>query len=215
MASDRIAENHHHAGNHPDADTFLHPMLCISTKTVIAAMVLAMGSLPVDEPIQAHEKPPTSKRDSVVSVAQSAVGWKEATGNNDGENIDRILASVGLKGTRNPYCAAFCVFCYQEAGFGSAIPRSGWSPDLVANPTWYRGRGETPRTADIFGIFFPSKNRVAHCGIIEKWANGTAVTIEGNTNPQADEGSEADRNGEGVCRRWRPTMTIYAVKSYL
>ena len=178
-------------------------------------MILAMGTPPRANPTQTHEANSPSKRDSVVSVAQSALGWREETGNNDGANIDRILASVGLAGTRNPYCADFCVFCYQEAGVGYAIPHSAWSPDMVANPTWLRGHGETPRSADVFGIWFNSKGRVAHAGIIEKWGNGMAVTIEGNTNPQADEGSESDRNGEGVCRRWRLTSTIYAVKSYL
>lgn len=180
-------------------------------------MAIAMASPPA-EPFQPYEAPAhsASSRDSVVSVAQSALGWREKTGNNDGENIDRILASVGLAGTRSPYCAAFCVFCYQEAGVGSKIPHSAWSPDMVKNPTWFRGRGDIPRPADVFGIWFPSKGRVAHAGLIEKWGNGgAAVTIEGNTSPQADSGSEADRDGEGVCRRWRLTSTIYAVKSYL
>jgi len=191
-------------------------MLFCTTQAIAVAMVIAMASPPA-EPLQPYE-PPTntaSNRDSVISVAQSSLGWKEATGNNDGANVDRILASVGLAGTRSPYCAAFCVFCYQQAGVGPKIPNSAWSPDMVKNPSWLRGRGETPKPADVFGIWFNSKGRVAHAGIIEKWGNGTAVTIEGNTSPQADPGSESDRDGEGVCRRWRLTSTIYAVKSYL
>lgn len=179
-------------------------------------LMLAMGqppALPVEKP---HEQPlPISSREKVIGVARSSIGWKEATGNNDGVQIERILASVGLEGTRSPYCAAFCFYCYQEAGVGSKIPRSAWSPDLVQNPTWKQGHGETPRTSDIFGIYFASKGRVAHCGLIEKWGNGMAVTIEGNTGPQAEPGTELDRDGDGVWRRWRLTSTIYAVKSYL
>jgi len=180
-------------------------------------MALAMGTMPLPSqpPKVAYEPKILPSRESVIAIARSTIGWKEATGNNDGVQIDRILASVGLAGTRNPYCAAFCVFCYAAAGVGSKIPHSAWSPDMVAMPTWKQGRGQTPRTADVFGIYFASKGRVAHAGLIEKWGNGTAVTIEANTSPQAEPGSESDREGEGIWRRWRLTSTIYAVKSYL
>ena len=157
----------------------------------------------------------TSPRNAVMDVAKSTLGWREATGKNDGPQIDRILSTVGLQGSGAPYCAAFCVYSYEEAGVGSKIPHSAWSPDLVKSPTWLKGRGETPRPADVFGIFFASKGRVAHVGLVEKWGNGTAVTIEGNTSPQAASGSEADRDGEGIHRKWRLTSTIYAVRSFL
>lgn len=187
--------------------------------------MLAFGAMPLpsrpDVPLPTptptpHEQPNLERpREKVLTVAKSALGWREKTGNNDGENIDRILTACGLAGTRSPYCACFVVYCYQEAGVGSKIPRSAWSPDMVKNPSWILGHGETPRPADVFGIYFASKGRVAHAGLIEKWGNGTAVTIEGNTGPDAAQGSDLDREGEGVYRRWRPTMTIYAVKSYL
>ena len=165
-------------------------------------------------------KPPVevvavTPREKVLAVAKSCIGWEEATGNNDGPNIEKILQSVGLKGSRAPYCAAFVVYCYQEAGLSGKVPKSAWSPDMVKNPTWKQGRGETPRPADIFGIWFSSKGRVAHAGLIEKWGNGMAVTIEANTGPQAEPGTELDREGDGVWRRWRLTSTIYAVKNYL
>jgi hypothetical protein len=181
---------------------------------------LAMAQMPMADKPRVEEvasvvESAASPREKVLAVAKSAIGWREATGNNDGANVERILRSVGMGGSRAPYCAAFCFYCYQEAGLGSKIPRSAWSPDMVASPTWKRGRGETPRPADIFGIWFQSKGRVAHAGLIEKWGNGMAVTIEGNTGPQAEPGTEADRNGDGVWRRWRPTASIYAAKNYL
>lgn len=185
------------------------------------SFALAFGSPPAMTPRvlttpSSYEAPKlATPREDVLTVAKSTLGWREKTGNNDGENIERILASVGLEGTASPYCAAYVFYCYQKAGLGSKIPRSAWSPDMVKSPSWLRGRGETPRPADVFGIFFASKGRVAHAGIIEKWGNGVATTIEGNTGPDAKEGSDSDREGEGVFRRWRPTMTIYAVQSYL
>lgn len=188
------------------------------------SLILAFGvappasrpELPRPQPEPAHEQPKlATPREDVLAVAKSALGWREKTGNNDGENIERILAACGLEGTRSPYCACFVVYCYQQAGVGAKIPRSAWSPDLVANPTWKMGRGETPRMADVYGIYFSSKGRIAHVGLVEKWGNGVCVGIEGNTGPDAKEGSEADREGEGVYRRWRMTMAINCVRSFL
>lgn len=188
--------------------------------TAFLSLMLAMGSSPIPTPDLPQPKSEPiyeiqSEREKVLSVAKLSLGWKEATGNNDGPEIDRILAVVGLKGTGSPWCAAFCVFCFEEARLGHKIPHSAWSPDLVRNPTWKNSRGEAPRQADIYGIYFQSKGRVAHVGIVEKWRGGVCVGIEGNTGQQADTGSEADREGGGVYRRWRPTMTIHSVKSYL
>src|SRR5687768_10910696 len=45
---------------------------------------------------------PKDVRQAVIRFAESTVGWTEKTGRNDGPNVDRILGSVGLAGTRNP-----------------------------------------------------------------------------------------------------------------
>lgn len=180
--------------------------------------ILAMGTtpLPSEPPPVAHEQPRLkTAREKVLDVAKSTLAWREASGRNDGPEIERILSVVGLQGTGSPYCAVYCVFCYESGGVGSKIPHSAWSPDLVKNPSWLRGHGETPRPSDVFGIWFNSKGRVAHVGLIEKWGDGAATTIEGNTGPGSSSGTERDREGEGVFKRWRPTMSIYSVKSYL
>lgn len=180
-------------------------------------LMIAMGTFPLpSKPIPVPDEPRIkTSREKVLAVAKSTLGWREKTGQNDGPEIERILSVVGLKGTGSPWCAAFCVFCYEEAGVGHKIPNSAWSPTLVANPTWKRGDGETPRVADIYGIFFPSKGRVAHVGIVQSWSGGTCVGIEGNTGPDGVEGTETDRAGDGVYKRWRPTMSIYSAKSFL
>lgn len=141
----------------------------------------------------------------IIRVARGTIGWREESGNS-GPLVDKILASVGLKGSKAPWCAAWVVYVGDEA-FGreqNPYPRSAWSPDFVKRPDWNRGRGTKPGPADTFGIYFPSLGRVAHTGLVEKLEGKMVVTIEGNTN---DDGS---REGDGVYRKRRPLDTMLA-----
>lgn len=153
-------------------------------------------------------------RERVLSIAVSLIGTTEATGRNDGPIIEAILKSAGAsKG--DPYCAAFNFWCYQQAGLAHLVPRSAWSPDWVRNPTWTLANGgKTPLPADAFGIYFASKGRVAHTGLIRQWGKSVVVTVEANTSPQTATG-EADRNGDGIWSKRRLRSQIYAVKSWL
>lgn len=156
------------------------------------------------------------RRERVILEAKKTIGWKEATGNNDGARIDEILAAVGLKGKQEPYCAAYIVYIYDRADLPRLLPRSAWSPDLVTNPTWkYQKGGQDPKPGDVFGIFFKSKNRIAHVGLVEKWGGSFCTTIEGNTSPDALPGSNADRDGQGIYRKRRLINQIYCVRSWL
>mgnify|MGYP000379049915 CR=1 FL=1 len=154
-----------------------------------------------------------SPRESVMAVAASQIGTQEATGHNDGPVV-KYLTSVGLaKG--DPYCAAFVYWCGREAlGAGNPFPRSGWSPDMVNRPDWLRGKGRLPEPGDTFGIYFASKGRVAHTGLVAAVGRNSLTTIEANTSPQPASG-EADRNGDGVWRKIRPLSTIHSTKRWL
>jgi hypothetical protein len=150
-----------------------------------------------------------------LAVAEKLIGTKEATGRNDGPVIEAILASTGNR-KGDPYCAAFNYYCYDKAGLGSLVPRSAWSPDWVRNPTWTRENGgDTPRPADSFGVYFPSKKRVAHTGLVKSWGSTTVVTVEGNTSPEAASGSSADRDGGGIWSKRRLQRQIHAVRSWI
>lgn len=154
-------------------------------------------------------------RAAVLAAAQSAVGWQEATGRNDGPQIERILAGTGNR-RGDPYCAAFVYWSGLTAGFPKLYPRSAWSPDMVAAPTWTRARGgREPQPADTFGIYFPAKGRVAHTGLIEQNRGSVFVTIEGNTSPDAAPGSAADRDGGGVWRKRRLRSQVHAVRDWI
>lgn len=144
----------------------------------------------------------TDDRESVLAVARPLVGEVEH-GNNAGEFVERVLSSVGL-GAGNPWCAAFNYYVFEKAGFKDRVPKSAWSPD------WLRG-GERRRVghpADVFGIYFPSRGRIAHTGIVEIQQGPWLTTIEGNTN------EAGSRDGDGVYRKKRSVNSVI-LKTYL
>lgn len=147
-----------------------------------------------------------------MAVARSQVGVVERTGNNDGD-VEKYLAATGL-GKGNPYCAAFVYWCGREAlGKANPYPRSAWSPDMVEGGEKV-GSQTTARPGDTFGIYFPSKGRVAHTGLILEWGTSVA-TIEANTSGNVQSGSAADREGQGVFKKKRLRAAIYKVKDWI
>lgn len=154
-------------------------------------------------------------RKRIIAEATKLVGTQEKTGHNDGPAVDRILASVGLEGSGAPWCAAANRFIYDRAGLKGKAPRSALASDWVKSPTWKQGEGEKPLPGDTWGIYFQSKGRVAHTGIVDTWGKETVITLEGNTSPEAVAGSARDREGEGYWRKRRAVRQIYAVKNWL
>lgn len=139
--------------------------------------------------------------EALLAVARPLVGQIEE-GHNDGPFVREVLSSVGL-GPGYPWCAAFNFYVFREAGFASLVPRSAWSPDWVKG-----GRRGRAHPADVFGIYFPCKGRVAHTGIVEATGKTFVTTIEGNTN------AAGSREGDGVYRKKRPLKTLI-LKTYL
>jgi len=68
---------------------------------------------------------------------------------------------------------------------------------------------QQPTTADIFGIYFPAKKRIAHAGFIDQWDGTWLITVEGNTNVSGG------REGDGVYRKRRLVKSIYQVARYI
>lgn len=159
--------------------------------------------------------PSLGTRDRVLFEARKLVGTTEATGKNDGPVVEAILASTGnSKG--DPWCASANRYVYDRAGLGLRGPRSAWSPSWVANPTWTQAKGgRTPQPGDAFGIFFPSKGRIAHTGLVGAWGKTVVVTFEGNTSPDAVAGSAADRDGGGYWSKRRLVRQIHSVRNWI
>jgi hypothetical protein len=176
----------------------------------LALLLLAMATLPAIK----KPAPAPTDRERVIATATSQVGITEATGKNDGEP-DKYLTSVGMAGSRAPYCAAFIYWVGREAlGATNPYPKSAWSPDHL--------RGGSRVTADTvvhggeaFGIYFASKKRIAHTGLVERKDGVNFITLEANTSPEAASGSAADRDGGGVWRKRRHWRTVHSTKDWL
>lgn len=138
----------------------------------------------------------------LLTIAQSQLGVREATGNNDGVQVEKYLAYVGFK-KGNPWCAGFVSWCFGQAGYGA--PRTAWSPALFPPKRLVF----EPSPAMVFGIYFESLKRIGHCGLVESTRDGIVYTIEGNSN------SEGGREGNGVFRRLRHKRTIKAFANWL
>lgn len=162
------------------------------TKYVLAILMVASW-------VQADQ---AQDRESVLAVARPLVGQVE-DGHNAGEFVEKVLSSVGL-GAGHPWCAAFNYYVFREAGLASRVPKSAWSPDWVKGGQ-RRGRGHP---ADVFGIYFPSRGRVAHTGIVEVQHGPWLTTIEGNTN------EAGSREGDGVYRKKRSVNSVI-LRTYL
>lgn len=181
---------------------------------ICAALLGLLALVSCDVEHETEEPIARTKRDEVEAIFLSQVGVKEATGKNDGKEVEAYLAATGLtKG--NPWCAAFCAWCLDQASVPN--PHSAYSPD------WFRSRviyslsvsrqnnssKAQPQQGDIFGIYFSSMGRVAHVGFVHEWGNTWIQTVEGNSN---DDGS---RDGDGVYRKRRLKSQIYAVSSWI
>lgn len=170
-----------------------------------------MASLKVVAPVS---PPPQTDRQKVLAVAASQIGVTEKTGRNDGE-VDKYLASVGLAGTRAPYCAAFNYWVGREAlAAKNPYPKSAWSPDHLKGATKV-SKSTVIRGGETFGIWFASKGRIAHTGLVESFDGATFITIEANTSPTAKSGSAADRDGGGVWRKRRPRLTVHSTRDWI
>ena len=147
----------------------------------------------------------------VSDIYSKEIGVRERTGNNDGQRVEEYLRSCNLK-KGNPWCAAFVTWTFKQAKVDAIV--SAYSPSWFPNKSTIYTKGvkgnKTPQKADVFGIYFSNKGRIAHVGFIDVWEdNSYCITVEGNTN---DEGS---RDGDGVYRKRRLKSQIYKVSRFL
>jgi len=151
-------------------------------------------------------------RDTLQAVYLSQVGVREATGNNDGQEVEAYLKSTGLdKGYA--WCASFVTWCHIEADIEAV--KSAWSPAwftdtsrVVYRQSWQDNQF-TSQPGQVFGLNFSSKKRVAHVGFIDYEDRDNYYTIEGNTN------TAGSREGDGVYKKIRPKKSIYIISDYV
>lgn len=151
-------------------------------------------------------------RSLILSIARSQIGVREATGKNDGFDVEKYLATTGL-GNGYAWCAAYVNWVYLHANINQPKSAQAWSPSWFPAYRTYWSVGQieyqTPQPGDVFGIYFTAKGRIAHVGIIEAWQGHYAAAIEGNTN---DAGS---REGDGVYRKKRMKKQVSKVSNWI
>jgi len=171
----------------------------------------------------------TELRQQLLEVAESQVGVRELTGNNDGKQIKEYLKSVGLK-EGYAWCVAFVVWCHLQISYDFPIPITAWSPALFTHNLVYHKHHMRmfpwiPRGGEVAGIYYASKNRVAHAVIIERKQSNHFITYEGNTslmgaildkmNLTREEKDEMDRDGIWVAKKIRKPDDIYVASDYI
>lgn len=149
-------------------------------------------------------------REQLVKTAETEVGVREATGNNDGQRVEQYLAVSGF-GKGFAWCAAFCAWVFKECGIPTT--RSAWCPDWFPSSkvVYFRGgkQNQQPRPGDVFGLWIPAKNRVAHQGIIIAIEGDELTTVEGNTN------TAGSREGDGVYKKFRLLSQVSKVSRWI
>jgi len=131
----------------------------------------------------------------LIPIALAELWVREETGKNDGKRVEEYLAAVNLK-KGDPYCAAFVSWVFKQAGYG--LPRTGWAPFLF--PTSRLAKAAVP--GNVFGIYFPTMKRIAHCGLVVGSRSDWITTVEGNTD------ASGGREGGGVYQRLRHKKSI-------
>lgn len=158
--------------------------------------IIALGSSrhPERNYLRRYANNETDQR--IVAAARKEIGTREGDVPNTGPKVSQYLRYVGIK-TPAPWCAAFVSYVFKQAGYPA--PRTAWSPDLFPAK---RLVGEA-RPGVVFGIYFSSLKRIAHCGIVEDVKGSWVFSVEGNTN------TDGSREGNGVHRRVRHVRSIY------
>ena len=145
---------------------------------------------------------------TVVNIANSQLGYKEI-----GDNSTMYGKWYGLD--RQPWCAIFVSWCYNQAGLGKNIVaqnKKGFA-SCDAGLKWFAKRNKLvpvgeAREGDIVFFQFDKDAEPDHVGIVTKNMKRlkTLRTVEGNTS---DKGSQA--NGGAVYAKKRPYSLVMAV----
>jgi hypothetical protein len=120
---------------------------------------------------------------SVLEIAKSQLGVSEdPKGSNWGSKVKEYLKAGGCAYPA-PWCVAFVVWCFRQAGFGNTkLPTSASSTYLL---NWAREQGhlcKSPLPGDIFLLLRPGGKSAFHCGLVSSVGSLTFKTLEGNSN---------------------------------
>jgi hypothetical protein len=172
----------------------------VEVATPIATPTPAPTPKPTPKPTPVAVGTPADPQTAILEIAQKYVGERETHGSNRSPNIDRWNRFTGAP-LGSPYCASYVSWVLHQAGIKNA-PKSAWSPSVV-------NRNHVPfsevEPADVFGLYFSSKGRIAHVGFVRNpdYSRTMLQTTEANTSPTAGHGGASDRDGDGCWNKLR------------
>lgn len=159
---------------------------------------------------------------SVLSAAMEYVGVREATGHNDGREVEYFQHMTGTsKGTS--WCGSFVFTAFVEGGVmvrggGRAFAwsptwhppeRQVWTSKRGLNPR-FQGKGlKQPMPGDVAGLYYPELGRYGHTLLLCEKQGRYWITIEGNTS------GGGSREGDGVYRMRRREDQLSVVSRWV
>ena len=186
------------------------PPASVGIESGDSVIIIPLESLPdavVEEII--IESEPISTDSLLASIYLSQVGVREATGNNDGKEVEMYLRATGL-GKGYAWCAAFVRWGFDSAGVKTTI--TAWSPTAENKNNYVLKKGtweQDLRRGDVFTLYFPRLKRIGHTGFAHKKFGVKSIqTVEGNTGGL---GPDGDREGDGMYIKLRPVETIHSI----
>jgi len=142
----------------------------------------------------------------------SQIDIRELTGNNDGIQVEKYLSSANL-GKGYPWCASFINWSFMECGINLNLKYPAWVPSYFPSDKLIMVRGQfqlrKPIFGDLIGIWFESKDRLAHIGFYDGENSKYYFTVEGNTN------KAGSREGDGVYRKRRIKRQVHSISSWV
>ena len=155
----------------------------------------------------------TAQRDSLAKVYTSQLGVAEATGRNDGPQVEAYQRTTGNR-RGDAWCASFVKWCYLQIGVkakGNGAAAS-WFKTVVYNRSKHGLRQFNKLAAkrgNTGSLFYAKLNRIGHIFFIDDVRGEWVITVEGNTN------NGQSREGDGVYKLRRRIRNIYSVSTQL
>lgn len=192
-------------------------------KNLFGLVCLLLAGLTVGYASAVGLTPTLSKGEGEKAIEKTAgvytakIGTRELTGNNDGAFVNECLAVTGLDnagwikktGKGYDWCAAFVSWTFLKADVTAL--RNAWAPSWfpTSKTIYTKGKAgnQKPLRADVFGIWYPTKNLIGHVGFIDQWPDGDyVITVEGNWGGQVARNRRLKDNIYKVSR-WAGTKT--------
>jgi hypothetical protein len=156
----------------------------------------------------------TPQREKFALVYNSQIGVQEATGHNDGVQVEAYQRATGNhKG--DYWCASFVAWCLKECNL--PIKGNGMALSFFRKPyvVWTKDNGIrsfdklAAVRGNFGGVYFSNLHRIGHIFIIDNIQNDYVVTVEGNAS------NNHSRNGTGVYKLKRRIRNIYSVSNHI